>query len=242
MSSSLKTWAPLFLPVILCAFFAFKLLPERVATAESALNMELPLQSNIPNWWGEKRSETKEERAVLSQDTEFSKADYFKEDGIFIRQRASVPVHISFVLSGKDMNGSIHRPERCLPSQGHYDMQGDNETITITPPDKTTRTIPFKILKTKQMLKTPGGKEIILFSLHYYVFIGNKETSNNHLQRLYFDIRDRVLLGQEQRWAYAHFSTFYGENTPYTEKQAQSLIKELIQEIFNRNVNWDLIP
>ena len=49
-------------------------------------------------------------RRSSGQDTEFSRKSYTNGRGDEIQ--------VSIVLSGQDMNTSIHRPERCLPAQG----------------------------------------------------------------------------------------------------------------------------
>jgi len=111
----------LMLPVLLVVLLgAVHVLPERGKVAESAVRMDLPL--NIGEWHGKKTPVSQQEHDILAKDTEFAKVDYFRNNGIrplpggrpdFDRISASV------VLSGYDINNSIHRPERCLPAQGH---------------------------------------------------------------------------------------------------------------------------
>ena len=50
-------------------------------------------------------------------------------------EKALPPVEISIVYSGADMNSSIHRPERCLPSQGHLNLRGSTSEITLADAD-----------------------------------------------------------------------------------------------------------
>ena len=231
-------WA-LALPLFLGLLALVYVLPKSSQVDDTSLNMELPVREELTGWWGEKRMESPEERSVLSPDTEFSKADYFKVEGLIMKKLSPLPVHVSLVRSGNDMNASIHRPERCLPSQGHYDMQGGDETWEVALPNGEKKEVSLRRLTTKQVLKTQEGEEKVISSLHYYTFVGNRDITSGHYERVFCDIRDRVLFGREQRWAYVQVSTLFGEGTPYSEEEARALIFEVLHTILKKNVYWD---
>src|SRR5205085_2637044 len=72
--------------------------------------IELVLPEQLGKWVGRDQEITQKERDVLAKDTSFARKLYI--DG---RGRE---VFASIVMSGQDLDNSIHRPERCLPAQG----------------------------------------------------------------------------------------------------------------------------
>src|SRR5207237_8177661 len=70
------------------------------------------------------------ERDALGADTQFARKLYTNAVGEH--------VYASVVLSGPDMNTSIHRPERCLPSQGA--TSSDSKTVALPATKSTLKT------------------------------------------------------------------------------------------------------
>ena len=110
--------------LILPAFLAVTLgsvhfLPSAGKIAQSAVNMNLP--DRYGNWQFEKIPPSEAELIALAKDTEFSKAICLTaRPGEFDVEGRALPdrIDVSVVLSGVDINNSIHRPERCMPAQG----------------------------------------------------------------------------------------------------------------------------
>ncbi len=56
-----------------------------------------------------------------------------------------------------------------------------------------------------------NGKTAYVWRVFYYTFFGHEKIVSGHYQRTREDIKDRLLKGYDQRWAYATFSAFITE-------------------------------
>jgi EpsI family protein len=164
---------------------------------------------------------TQAEHDGLAPDTEFSRKVY--EDG-FGNQ-----VYVSIVLSGHDLDNSIHRPERCLPAQGW------------TIEDSSTRTVPvaqapgglLPVTRLHNWREEPiDGRVYRIYGLDYYWFIGYSDITASHIQREFIDMKDRLLHGYNQRWAFVTVAaTVRGDET-----QTDNMIQSLIAQVYPRIV------
>src|ERR1700716_1120929 len=94
--------------VLLVLLGAVFFLPKVANSSPQGIDLSLP--TYVGNWYGEDQEITKKELEVLAKDTAFARKLYVdgKGHGVFV----------SIVMSGQDLDNSIHRPERCLPAQG----------------------------------------------------------------------------------------------------------------------------
>ena len=146
--------------------------------------------------------------------------------------RGKDEVYVSIVLSGEDMVNSIHRPERCLSAQGWTVEHSARVQVPVAAghaPVEVTR------LTDVREWRTPGGKTVPLTNLNYYWFIGSKDTTASHWTRTFIDAKDRVLRGENQRWAYVTVSSYVtdnfqpgGRNVAETEKMIEDFIGEIV--------------
>jgi len=132
------------------------------------------------------------------------------------------------VLAGQDMNTSIHRPERCLPSQGW--TIADSQKIAIPLKDAAGHILQVTRLHNWRPVHDKEGHPFTCYNLNYYWFVGESDTTSSHFRRTYFDIRDRLLKGVNQRWAYVTVSVNFN-NKDGAEKYADRLIASFIQEL-----------
>ncbi|MFR4417474.1 MAG: exosortase-associated EpsI family protein [Akkermansia sp.] len=109
---------------------------------------------------------------------------------------------VSIVKSGHDLNNSIHRPER-RPAQGHFNLTGTKVEVFRRPRNYQDdgAEIPANI--------TPTSRTIILDSMHYYVSIGHRHMTEDHLARTLTDMKDRVRM-RESALMLSQISTAYG--------------------------------
>ena len=98
----------LLLAVLLGGLSSIFLLPRQLGFQPVGIELELPKM--VGGWYGRDVTVSEKERIVLGEGTEFARKSY--------RNGRGYEIVASIVLSGQDMNTSIHRPERCLPSQG----------------------------------------------------------------------------------------------------------------------------
>ncbi len=226
-----KALPPIVLTLLLSLVF---IIPESMELLPSAANPELPVGSNLPGWQGVKTQESELERLILAADTTFSKAIYHHINPLTY-QLESPAVNVSFVYSGSELNNSIHRPERCLPAQGHLDVTGRDETIELA----NGKHLTFRRLSTRTPATRTGHPE--LHHIHYYVFVGNHSICSSHLERTFIDICDRVLNGRAQSWAYIQMGSHWSEEVGITEQQADNYLRALIRDLVPLQIDWDAI-
>ncbi|MBR5875602.1 MAG: exosortase-associated EpsI family protein [Akkermansia sp.] len=228
---------PVVLAVILSLVY---LLPMNTALQESAISPHLPYGTELAGWFGEKTQASKEERGTLAADTIFSKGIYQRcslqtgssTNGVF---RYGAPVSVSIVYSGSDMNSSIHRPERCLPAQGHQELRAEDRNLKLA----NGKNITFCRLQSYTLPEKKG--QAPLQHIHYYVFIGHDRICHTHMGRTLYDIWDRISKGRAQRWAYLQVGSHWGGNSGLTEADAESALLELLSELAARQINWNNI-
>jgi EpsI family protein len=195
------------------------LLPKKIEIQPAAIDLALP--TFVGDWYGVDQPILQGEREILGPDTQFVRKLYTNARG----DRISV----SIVFSGPDMATSIHRPERCLPAQGWTvadtrvaEIPTGNEML------KATR------LHNVRNFRNENAPPITIYSLDYYWFVGHDATTPSHYQRTWIDIRDRVLKGENQQWAYV---TVIGTITKglqsfgRSEQETDEMIKNFIQEL-----------
>ena len=232
IKANLHVWLPpALLAVLLSAVFV---LPRQEQLMESSISPDLPVNYNLAGWEGKKIQESEVERTSLAADTRFSKAQYTQPRRVFWEQEKP-PVEISIVYSGSDMNSSIHRPERCLPAQGHQELRASNRQLKLA----NGRSITFCRLQSYTLPEVKGGAP--QQHIHYYVFIGHDRICHTHMGRTLYDIGDRIAKGRTQRWAYLQVGSHWGGDSGITEADAESALIELLTDLAARQINWDMI-
>lgn len=231
------------LPVLMaCLIAAIELLPQRGAMAPSAIQMQLPF--SIDAWDLDEKPPSPEEIDILAADTEFSKAICFKarpgEYDLASGQRIPDRIDLSIVLSGHDLNNSIHRPERCMPAQGH--VLGGSEHRLLELPNG--HTLPTRRLLSVQSIPTNAERtEFASFnSVTYYFFVGHQAITQDHFARTFIDMKDRLFYGIDQRWAYVSVSMWYGK-VPWIEKEisleeADQKLQDFLKELAIEQIDW----
>lgn len=222
---------PIIIALLLSLIFV---VPKDVNLLPSAAKPELPLGTELDGWSGVKTQESEKERLLLADDTVFSKGLY-NHINPFTYAKEEPSISVSIVYSGSDLNNSIHRPERCLPSQGHVNLICQDSDIPLD----DGRTLTFR--KINSQLPIDKNPKNSLRYIHYYVFVSNNFVTNSHLTRTLRDIYDRIVTGRVQRWAYIQIGTHWGGSTDITEEQADSLLRALISKLVSRQIDWQSI-
>lgn len=209
------------LVILLAGFGAVFFLPTSGKTEPVGIKLALP--DSIGKWYGLDQPITERERQVLAGDTEFARKVY--KDGM------GDAVFASIVLSGHDLDNSIHRPERCLPAQGW--TIADSKTVTIALP--TGGKLQVTRLHNVRQVPTRDGKTVSIYNVSYYWFAGYHHLTPSHLERTILDIQDRVFKGYNQRWAYIMVAADVTEGLiPYgrSENQTDEFLQEFIGRLF----------
>jgi EpsI family protein len=173
---------------LLVGFGAIFVLPHARISSPAGIAMKLPIW--VGPWIGEDAEITAKEVGGLAKDTQFARKLYTSPDGDRI--------FVSIVLSGDDMASSIHRPERCLPAQGWSLQNSQRQVIQVD----RGKFLPVTILRSVRPMGDPAGRKFIITSLNYYWFVGYQRITASHLERTLLDMRDRLIYGYDQRWAY----------------------------------------
>lgn len=220
---------PMLLALLLGSVF---ILPRHEELVESSISPDLPIDFNLPGWQGKKVQESEVERSSLAADTRFSKAQYTQPRRVFWEQEKP-PVEVSIVYSGSDMNSSIHRPERCLPSQGHINLKTRADEITLADGRR------IAVTRLTSQVPVPGEKKIVLNFVNYYVFIGHGTMRHTHIGRTLQDMYDRVAKGYVQRWAYFQASSYWAPELNLSEEETDKRVRSLISELLPGQINWE---
>ncbi len=173
---------------LLVGFGAIFVLPHSRISSPAGIAMKLPIW--VGPWIGEDAEITAKEVGGLAKDTQFARKIYTSPGGD--------QVFVSIVLSGDDMASSIHRPERCLPAQGWSLQNSQRQVIRVD----QGKSLPVTILRSVRLVEDREGKRFIITSLNYYWFVGYQRITASHLERTLLDMRDRLIYGYDQRWAY----------------------------------------
>ena len=219
---------PAVLAVLLSSVF---FLPRHENLLESSISPDLPLENNLPGWYGTKVQESDKERAILAADTRFSKARYIQKPRV-PWEKPHPAVEVSIVYSGLDLNQSIHRPERCLPAQGHLNLRGCTSEITLT--DGRS----LKVTRLTSQLPIPGERRQSLHFVHYYFFVGHGVMHYSHMGRVIQDLFDRSARGYVQSWAYFQAGTCWSPELGITEDEADHRLRKLMSELLPGQINW----
>ena len=232
---------PLLLAVSLSSVY---FLPQAGEVAQSAINMTLP--TDVGTWHLQNIPPTEAEIGTLDKDTRFAKAicycprpGEYDTDGKIIPDRAD----LSVVLSGYDLNNSIHRPERCMPAQGHNILASQNVSLHLA----NGRDLTVRRLRSIQTLTNPNNRkqDRQYDCISYYFFVGHARVEHDHLRRTFSDISDRLVRGIDQRWAYVSTSMWFGKmpwiESPITEQEADQKLLRLLAGLAEKQINWQQI-
>ena len=174
-------------------------LPTKTALGPAGIALTLPI--DVGSWKGRDAVVTEKELAGLAPDTGFARRFYKDADGN--------EMYVSIVLSGTDMANSIHRPERCLSAQGWTVEHADKVKIDL--PGQAT---PLKVTKllNEQEFRLDAAHTVACRNVNYYWFVGSHDITSSHWVRTFIDVKDRILHGEAQRWAYITVATNVTDN------------------------------
>jgi len=213
-------------------------------TTESALSLTIPGEMGV--WTCHRYEASEKERKTLAKDTQFAKAACFRpRSSSFFDTGPQDRIDLSIVMSGIDLAQSIHRPERCMPAQGH-EIYNSATAMVAVPGEKQ---LPARRLLSVQEIPTDEfGKNVIRRdAVTYYFFVGNQQITENHTKRTLIDIKDRLMKGEAQKWAYISVTMWF--NGQHGEKNAELLdfddadrvVRNLLGELAAKNIAWQQV-
>jgi hypothetical protein len=163
------------------------------------------------------------------------------EDGYGVPDR----VDLSIVLSGADINNSIHRPERCMPAQGH-NITSSSDRILNLPNGRQLTTKRLVSIQSQRVAANDDREEYVKFDcLTYYFFVGHDHVTNDHLKRTLIDMKDRLVRGMDQRWAYTSVSMWYGKvpwiKAEISAAEADAKLQKFLADFAENQIDWNQV-
>lgn len=206
------------------------LLPKTPPLHQSAVSLTLPNVLILSGWAaGPKLEPSEKELKALAQDTDFSRRNYYRSASMEAPPGSREMLQTSIVMSGKDLNNSVHRPERCLPAQGLNLVSSTELPVKL----KGGRTITLTRLK---CTANDSSRKTSYTHLNYYWFVGHDSVKHTHYGRTLKDMRDRLMEGYDQRWAYITISSNLVKSVQQDETGHEFLSTSLSEEETDRNV------
>ena len=269
--SALRTRLAILLVVLLGTLSLAFVLPRSGLARQAAITMKLPPDVSFwglsgagggeevfQHWKGEASKPSDQERQMLAQDTEFEKSNYFRVDPSDGTRLVNLfhGVQASIVLSGHDLNDSIHRPERCLPAQGFKDLRAERRVIRTKAGDVPVSRIrcytEVKNPQSGQFVLGPGGQPVRFEHVFYYWFVGNHNVTASHYDRTFIDMKDRLMGGFDQRWAYVLVGTGITDSMVAvgfpvgdatfpkgrSEELSDALLEKVVGSISRESIRW----
>ncbi|GAA5483664.1 exosortase-associated EpsI family protein [Haloferula sargassicola] len=238
----------LLLGLLTAGFSMIFFLPD-FKEVDSAMSLDLP--DYLGQWSMETYPPSEKELKILAKDTRFAKAQCAlprSEEFSYIFGRSPTDyVDLSVVMSGYDLANSIHRPERCMPAQGHHGLQSSRSMLELP----NGGAVPVTRILSKQdvAVETPDGRKMITRNcVTYYFFVGHARITESHTERTLIDIKDRVLKGQAQSWAYVSVTMPYTAEAEHQSgapllplEDSDKKIRQLLSKLAVTNIDWSMI-
>lgn len=218
---------------LVAGFSVIWLLPKSEQMKSSRLARQLP--AKFGTMQGKTKAVTGEELKILAKDTEFERLEYVNIDRPF-----RPPITASVVFSGKDLNNSIHRPERCLRSQGWNFTKERTVYVPGAMPDGSD--MPFREIVCSKPVQLKNGQVVTMTRVQFYTFFGHTVITEDHYGRTIQDMKDRLFRGYDQQWAYATFSMpiydsshaekmAVNSKSLFTLEQSEAMLTDFIQAL-----------
>jgi len=178
-----------------------------------AMKIELPAKvldftsTNVP--------ESEIELGYFPKDTSFVERMYTSSDDPF-------GISGTIILMGADRT-SIHRPEYCLAGQGF--TCDDKEVVKIPVEGPRPYQLPVAKWKVSRLVQQPDGHNVKISGVYVFWFVAENEQTTGIVQFQCYLVRDLLLKGVLQRWAYI---SYFAPCLPGQEEVTFARMKKLI--------------
>jgi hypothetical protein len=130
-----------------------------------------------------------------------------------------------------------------MPAQGHNILSSGNIELSLA----NGRSFVVKRLRSVQTISTSAdmNERTQLNCVTYYFFVGHDRITHDHLDRTLLDMKDRLVRGMDQRWAYASASMWFGKvpwiDQEVTEAEADEKLMEFVRKMAEEQIDWEKI-
>jgi hypothetical protein len=185
------------------------------APIPGSATMKIDLPAQVLDFTSTNVPESEIELGYFPKDTSFVERYYLSPGG-------SPAISATIVLMGADRT-SIHRPEYCLAGQGY---SCDEKTV-VDIPVGGPKPYPLPVAKWKvsRMIQQPDGQNVKISGIYVFWFVADNEQTTGNVQFQCYLVRDLLLKGVLQRWAYI---SYFSACLPGQEEAAFERMKGLI--------------
>ncbi|MGA3283100.1 MAG: exosortase-associated EpsI family protein [Verrucomicrobiota bacterium] len=189
-------------------------IPGRVA-------MEIDLPEHVLDFSSTNVPESEIELGYFPKDTSFVERYYTSPDD-------SPGICATIILMGADRT-SIHRPEYCLAGQGFTCDEKTVADISVGGPKPYQ--LPVSKWKISRLVQQPDGQNFKVSGIYVFWFVADNEQTTGNVQFQCYLVRDLLLKGVLQRWAYiSYFSTCLPGQEEATFARMKKLIAASVPE------------
>jgi hypothetical protein len=179
--------------------------------------MKIDLPERVLDFTSTNVPESEVELGYFPKDTSYARRFYQAPDGF--------GVSTIVILMGADRT-SIHRPEYCLLGQG---WNVDKKTKVSIPLAGTEHhELPVMKWVISKQVQMPDGRKLEVHGLYVFWFVADNEQTTDNVQLQCYLVRDLLLNGVLQRWAYISYSYFTFTDQPGQEDAAFERMNKLI--------------
>lgn len=152
---------------------------------------------------------------------------YFPKDTSFVERWYTSPddlpgISATIILMGTDRT-SIHRPEYCLAGQGF--SCDEKEVVNIPVGGSNLYQLPVAKWKVSRLVQQSDGQNVKISGIYVFWFVADKEQTTGIVPFQCYLVRDLLLKGVLQRWAYI---SYFAPCQPGQEDATFERVKKLI--------------
>jgi hypothetical protein len=184
------------------------------AAIPGSVMMEINLPERVLDFTSTNVPEPQVVLDYLPKDTSYAERCYQNAGG--------PPIFNTVILMGADRT-SIHRPEYCLPGQGWQIDKKTEERIPVG--GAQNYELPVMKWNVSNSYQTPDGHKVEVGGVFVFWLVSANEQSTGNVKFQCYLLRDLLLTGVLQRWAYV---SYFSACAPGQEDAAFARMEKLI--------------
>jgi len=177
--------------------------------------MKIDLPARVLDFTSTNVPESDIELGYFPKDTSFAQRWYTSADDL-------PGISATIILMGADRT-SIHRPEYCLAGQGFTCDEKTVVDISVGGPDPYQ--LPVAKWKVSRRVQQPDGQNVKISGVYVFWFVADNEQTTGNVQFQCYLVRDLLLKGILQRWAYV---SYFSACRPGQEEATFARMRKLI--------------
>ena len=173
------------------------------------------LPDEVPGYEIEMGNMGEMERKWLPIDTTYLKKTY-REAGLSDNLANYRALHATLIVAGSDSR-SLHRPQVCLTAQGWG--IGKREVVSLQTKGGPLQVMNFhldRLLRNEDgsLRRDEKGQEIRQRAYYCYWWVGPKDSTPYDEQKVWLSVRNSIIAGRNERWAYPSAMVYVDERFP----------------------------